>query len=1001
MAVNLDAIPLQFLDDGAQTPVTVVVTNALASALAKAATVNAGQDSFDLSFSSLLIGLVANDDAMGWWLRSYLQPVLPKMLARRHVTLEQFQALQTTDTPPGTVPLRRTVSARTALNEAERVHRDSDSGDTVPSIDTRHLVAALIGLPQYHEDDFRALGIDRPVWGKAFVPQVCALYPDETEFWTRWLAGTFPTSTTAETSTGAGTAGAPTGTSSATAAAQDRGLWNFAPDVYSQTDLLGIEREAHGLASLIASHKTTLPLSIGLFGHWGSGKTFFMRHIQSRVRTICQEAQKSTKPQAEIAFYRHVAQIEFNAWHYSEGELLPSLVEHILQNLKVDEQETPAQIEQRRALLLTQIQKEQQQNTKADAEIQTAQNRIAAQETALGLLRKKQNVERQKLATRLSALGTLDTVRAAITLDTAVASDAQSALNRMGVPVVHKSARDLQASLGHALTELSGASALLMPLLRAEGRGRRIVYLLLAIAAPMVAGAAAHSVLAAQGDVVATVSGWLVRGAGLLGAGSVWLQKQSAWVAARRQDIEKAKLAVDSAIERQTTELQANQAQALNESLQELERLRAEHSALARARDERARQIQALDLSLARTSSTYLLNQFILERKDASDYRKLLGFMALIRRDFDKLSELIDRSNKAILKGETIKSDNDPRLNRIVLYIDDLDRCPEDQVVKVLRAVHLLLAFPLFVVVVAVDSRWLTRCLRTQHQAIFGPVNEDPNDPDPASATPLDYLEKIFQIPLWLQPLNERQRTDLVTTLLKEGQPLTTPGAGSGARSTSKAPAPIASAEPAQGVAGAEPQTGAAQNPVTPVEPIAATGGGSDTHAPFDLNPTGLTISPDEWEFVETLATLPLSQTPRVLKRFANTYRLIKSSLSQKELHGFLEGGTMAPFSICLFQLAVLTSDPAFAPHYLKTVRTASRSYSTVLDWVKALSKALKPEQDALGPPTWYDAQYAAEWTQHHAFFQLTRLHHSWSTLSTDDYAWWAMRAARFTFVQE
>ena len=51
-------------------------------------------------------------------------------------------------------------------------------------------------------------------------------------------------------------------------------------------------------------------------------------------------------------------------------------------------------------------------------------------------------------------------------------------------------------------------------------------------------------------------------------------------------------------------------------------------------------------------------------------------------------------------------------MNRIVLYIDDLDRCPEDKVIEVLRTAHLLLAFPLFVCVVAVDPRWVSRSLR-------------------------------------------------------------------------------------------------------------------------------------------------------------------------------------------------------------------------------------------------------------------------------------------------
>ncbi len=44
---------------------------------------------------------------------------------------------------------------------------------------------------------------------------------------------------------------------------------------------------------------------------------------------------------------------------------------------------------------------------------------------------------------------------------------------------------------------------------------------------------------------------------------------------------------------------------------------------------------------------------------------------------------------------------------RIVIYIDDLDRCSETKVYEVLQAIHLLLAFDLFVVVVGVDVGWV------------------------------------------------------------------------------------------------------------------------------------------------------------------------------------------------------------------------------------------------------------------------------------------------------
>src|SRR5262249_31727599 len=60
------------------------------------------------------------------------------------------------------------------------------------------------------------------------------------------------------------------------------------------------------------------------------------------------------------------------------------------------------------------------------------------------------------------------------------------------------------------------------------------------------------------------------------------------------------------------------------------------------------------------------------------------------------------------------------RFRRIVLYIDDLDRCEPEKVVEVLQAVNMLLSFQLFVVLVAVDARWLSRSLEMQYPGFFG-----------------------------------------------------------------------------------------------------------------------------------------------------------------------------------------------------------------------------------------------------------------------------------------
>ena len=73
---------------------------------------------------------------------------------------------------------------------------------------------------------------------------------------------------------------------------------------------------------------------------------------------------------------------------------------------------------------------------------------------------------------------------------------------------------------------------------------------------------------------------------------------------------------------------------------------------------------------------TRLLAEFIDERIGSDDYRRHLGVPALIRRDFDRLSRLIAGYNAQVLDpARTPPAEDEPLMNRIVLYIDDLDRC--------------------------------------------------------------------------------------------------------------------------------------------------------------------------------------------------------------------------------------------------------------------------------------------------------------------------------------
>jgi predicted KAP-like P-loop ATPase len=109
-------------------------------------------------------------------------------------------------------------------------------------------------------------------------------------------------------------------------------------------------------------------------------------------------------------------------------------------------------------------------------------------------------------------------------------------------------------------------------------------------------------------------------------------------------------------------------------------------------------------------------------------------------------------------------------IDRIILYIDDLDRCPPERVVAMLEAVHLLPAIELFV---AVDPRWLLRAVAAHYRDVLdAPATRstdalaDPHEEQMWRSTPARYLEKIFQVVLTLPPLDTSGYERLLHTLV-------------------------------------------------------------------------------------------------------------------------------------------------------------------------------------------------------------------------------------------
>ena len=88
-------------------------------------------------------------------------------------------------------------------------------------------------------------------------------------------------------------------------------------------------------------------------------------------------------------------------------------------------------------------------------------------------------------------------------------------------------------------------------------------------------------------------------------------------------------------------------------------------------------------------------------RLDEEEYTKQLGLMHQVKEDIDELTASLTAGQWDSDKEKKEKRELFPRGEpRVVLFIDDLDRCPPPRVIEVLEAIQLLVHTKLFVAVV-------------------------------------------------------------------------------------------------------------------------------------------------------------------------------------------------------------------------------------------------------------------------------------------------------------
>ncbi|NFV79299.1 P-loop NTPase fold protein [Magnetospirillum aberrantis] len=669
------------------------------------------------------------------------------------------------------------------------------------------------------------------------------------------------------------------------------------PDAIGEVneDLLDVSANVETFARFVAAQSTALPLAIGLFGDWGHGKSFFMKALKHRVETFAEQARKTETAGGQSPFLGHVAQIEFNAWHYIEADLWASLADHLFTRLndhfreRSDDNVTDplAELASAKAVLEESERQEQAAQRQFDAAQAQLQKTQAAYAKSL-VARETQRIKWPQ-AGKVLARTALDT------------PELRKAWKDLGLPPEIESPDRLRECIDD-LNQTAGTIRTTWTALTAgEGWNRPTLWLTLAVLALSCLVPALLRIPIGEGErnllevLFAAPAAWLFR---------LYQTAKSA--------LEKLTAAKNSIADAVTTE-QGKAVQALAEA-EAAVTAKAGALELARAaRSEAAEKLSTLRQQIKDSTPQERMRRFLEERVAAGTYAAKLGILATIRKDIEKLSDLLAPTDKA--------PDPDlPRLDRIILYIDDLDRCPAPLVVKVLQAIHLLLAFPLFVVVVAVDVRWLQASLKTAYSHLLIDGNDENSD-DAAQASAVrpastqDYLEKIFQVPYWVQPMDGTAASAYARRLMEQAAP----------------PRPNESPQPDAAAATEAPTETGTDDQETPAETTIVS---APAAAQAEQQMEFARLEPREIDQIAELAPL-LGGSPRRVKRFINLFSLIKVGLGTDELATLRQPGALEAL---LANLVVAAGAPRLAPAYFEALATTD-SLATLISELDAKAK--------------------------------------------------------------
>lgn len=607
-------------------------------------------------------------------------------------------------------------------------------------------------------------------------------------------------------------------------------------------DTLDLKDEVEALTNLLLIRDLFPPMTVGILGGWGGGKSYIMHLMQQRMTEIRCEPITEDKawnpdPNNEklSPYVGHIYQIRFDAWTFAKGNLWASLMQTIF--LELDRQ---ISIEQQLASILAEETEDTDKARNAarakalredtshywrilyeadDGDRQDLIDRLLADgkheklkrdieagkfaDVLWQQLRETNSAETEKLDALQAELAekrqTLTTEkkkihqeiaddRLSLQLDRAIGMAGVILSNRISQPIfnalqkeirkeIEKAfktsqdetkdkgvADDLEAVDLEALETTVRKAAItvferrnerieLFSLLTWSWRNRSkiilfVVFALVAIYTPSAIDtwlaewppAWFPAWLPTQIDlllskILATLTALtpaIVTGQRLLKSSQTWFDETRLAVREYEKKIEALPQQIDT---RRAQLIDKTQRRQLSDLESEIEALEAK----VQAQRQRIPQNQYASLE-----------SFVRDRLDNASYSQHLGLMHQVKDDLADLSRrLLPPTNSAEFKTKIGNLEKVfPRgPARVIVYIDDLDRCPPDKVVEVLEAVQLLVQTPLFIAVLAIDERYITRALEQHYKGVLS------RNGHPSAS---DYLEKIIQLPYRVRSISDK-----------------------------------------------------------------------------------------------------------------------------------------------------------------------------------------------------------------------------------------------------